>query len=89
MKRKMLCIAAVMLCFPQAAYAAESASTRYKYSFETGADIEYAKHTPTDQMGRYLRWAGAHTADAAAFAVLLRYSRSTYLQGTPSLESLA
>ena len=52
MKRKMLCIAAAMLCFPQAAYAAESASTRYKYSFETGADIEYAKHTPTDQMGR-------------------------------------
>ena len=37
----------------------------------------------------YLRWTGAHTADAAAFAVLPRYSRLTYLVGTPSLESLA
>lgn len=50
MKRKVLGALAVMLCFPQAAYAADS--TRYKYSFETGADITYAKHTPTDQMGR-------------------------------------
>lgn len=52
MKRKLICIAAAMLCVPQAAYAAESASTRYKYNFETGAEIEYAKHTPTSQMGR-------------------------------------
>lgn len=52
MKRKILCVAAAMLCFPQAAYAAESASSRYKYNFETGADIEYARHTPTSQMGR-------------------------------------
>lgn len=52
MKRKILCVAAAMLCFPQAAYAAESASTRYKYNFETGTEIEYAKHTPTSQMGR-------------------------------------
>lgn len=52
MKRKILCAAAAMLCVPQIAYAAEGASVRYKYNFETGADIEYAKHTPTSQMGR-------------------------------------
>ena len=52
MKRKILCVAAMTLFVPQAAYAAESASTRYQYTFETGANIEYAKHTATSQMGR-------------------------------------
>lgn len=52
MKRYLLIMVMAMICFPQAAYAAESKSTRYKYTFETGADIEYAQHTPTDQMGR-------------------------------------
>ena len=45
--------------------------------------------TGADTADIYLRWTRAHTADAAACAVLLRYSRSTYLPGTPSLESLA
>lgn len=54
MKKHILLLTAAVLCFPQAAYAAESASTRYKYTFETGADIEYATHTPTDEMGRDL-----------------------------------
>lgn len=54
MKRKGLCFAMAMLCFSQTAYAAESASSRYKYTFETGAEIEYATHTPSEEMGRNL-----------------------------------
>lgn len=52
MKRKILVLLAAFMTFGQTAYAAESASSRYKYSFETGSKIEYARHTPTDVIGR-------------------------------------
>ena len=51
MKRHFLIMLAVVMCLPQTAYA-EVSSSQLKYSF-TGKEIEFARHTPTNTMGRY------------------------------------
>lgn len=50
MKKQICTTLAAVLLLSNTAFAADS--SRNKYSFETGADIEYARHTPTNTIGR-------------------------------------
>lgn len=53
MKLKLLLISGVLsLAMATPALADTTPSTTYKYDFTTGADIEYARHTPSDVIGR-------------------------------------
>ena len=52
MKRHFLVLLAIMMCLTQTAYA-DVRSSQLEYSF-SGKEIDFARHTPTDTMGRNL-----------------------------------